>query len=408
MTNVRSTRLLQIFNRYRFKGGEEASVDRIYRSIAAIPEIEIERCLFHSQDWIDHPRPAWKQALHTIHNPEAVAVLQDQAAKFRPHALLVHNVLPVGSLGIYRWARDHEIPVIQYIHNFRPFSPGGSLWINNQIEDAALRGNPWPEILAGSWQNSCLKTAWMAFALRYARARGWFSSVRLWIAISDFMRDKFVAAGVPTDRIATLRHSFEFDEPPPETEDQGYYLWIGRLTPEKGVAVALRAWDIVAAQLGARTPRLVIAGEGSDVSLVRDAAARNPKIELAGFVEGERKARLLANCRAVLCTSLWWEPLGIVIYEAYNFSKPALASSSGGLNETVGEGRTGLVHQSGSSQELANQVMTFEHEPTSANIMGTAGRKWLLSNTRLAGWQESFLALLQTVVTSPHQTRHEI
>ncbi len=47
----------------------------------------------------------------------------------------------------------------------------------------------------------------------------------------------------------------------------------------------------------------------------------------------------------MLAPSVWWEPLGLVTYEAYDYGKPMLAARSGGLSETVVAGLTGFLHE---------------------------------------------------------------
>jgi glycosyltransferase involved in cell wall biosynthesis len=222
--------------------------------------------------------------------------------------------------------------------------------------------------------------------------------VKAWIAVSDFMRDKFIEAGVPAGDIFTVRHSWRPMETPPAPQDRGHWLFLGRLIPAKGIAVLFDAWRIIRAELGERTPKLVIAGAGPMDLQVRELAAKNPSVEFRGSVNGSEKDELLANCRGMIAPSLWWEPLGLVTYEAYDFAKPMLAARSGGLTETVIHGETGLLHEPGNAAELARQVTELDASPERRIAMGRAGRAWLLANTNERDWLRKFTQVVEHAI----------
>src|ERR1700730_16015744 len=196
-------KILSIFNHYLEKGGEAQAVEAIYESLSQI--LDLEKCEFFSSDWIGPTASAkWKQALWMIRNPESLRKLRKCERSFKSNVWLVHNVFPVGSVAIYSEAKRLGIPVIQYIHNFRPFSVSGYLWAGNRVAPGGLSKKYWQEVRAGAWQNSRGKTAWLAFVFLLSDVLGSWRSVRAWIAISDFMREKFVSAGVPSEKIFTL------------------------------------------------------------------------------------------------------------------------------------------------------------------------------------------------------------
>ena len=151
-------------------------------------------------------------------------------------------------------------------------------------------------------------------------------------------------------------------------------------------------------------PKLVIGGAGPLENVVRQAAKENPLIEYRGLLSGEMKTEAIRSCRAMLAPSLWWEPLGLVTYEAYDYFKPMLAARSGGLTETVIDGETGLLHEPGNAEELAQQVMAVSESPDRAIEMGRAGRRWLLANTSIAAWQERFCGIVEYAIENQRKT----
>ena len=391
-------RLLQIFNCYRIPGGEEHFARQLEDVIG---RQQVRTCWFHSRDWIGPGAPAqWKQALLMLNNPAAVEKVMQEHRSWKPAAWLVGNVYPVASLGVYATARKEGIPLIQFVHNFRPFSVGATLWAGGEIIDAGLHRNFWSEVQRAAWLNSRLKSAWMAYVLSHFHRSHHIESVSAWVTVSNFLREKFIQAGIPAERVHTL-HPFWFAHKEVPVRPEGdYYLFIGRLIEEKGVLVLLAAWDIILRERGANGPRLIIVGHGPLESRVRAAAAGNPLIEYAGFVTDERKAELIAGCRTMLAPSVWWEALGAVTYEAYDFAKPMLAARSGGLTETVQPGVTGELHEPGNATELAGQILRLDQDPARRAAMGRAGREWLLQNTRPERWREQLFKIVSQVVKS--------
>jgi glycosyltransferase involved in cell wall biosynthesis len=391
-------RILQVFNRYLFMGGEEKSVDRIYDHLGR--EHEMARCFYDSREWTGAGAPSkLSQLRRTFYNVESCARFAKAVADFKPDSVLFHNIYPVGSPSLYHAALQLGVPVIQYVHNFRPLSVGGTLYVNGQLTPESLKGNYWREIKGGAWQGSVLKSAIFALLLKRLHRSGWLRSVKAWVCISDFIRERFIEAGLEPSEVHSLRHSWDAMPLPPDARDEGYHLFLGRLVEQKGIRTLLDAWHKLETELGTKTPKLRIAGEGPLEGVVRDAAARSANISYLGVIDGVKKREEIANCRTMLAPSTWWEPLGLVAYEAYDSAKPMLAAASGGLSETVIQGVTGLLHAPGNAEALARDIMTVESMTAERRAaIGAAGRSWLLQNTRREDWLQRFDSILDSVV----------
>lgn len=394
-----STRIVQVFNRYLSPGGEQQSVDRIYRHLSS--GHEVARCEFDSAAWKAEEAPgAVGQARRLFYNPESRAKFEAAVAAAQAEVALFHNVYPVGSPALYHAALKRKLPVVQFLHNFRPFSVGGTLYVNDRLCPDSLMGWPLAEVRGGVWQGSVVKSALFALMLKMLHASGWLKSVKAWVAISDFMRQRLVQAGaVAPERIHALRHAWDAMPHAPEIEDAGYYLFLGRLVPEKGVVSLLDAWDQLRAKLGPKTPLLHIAGSGPLDAQVHQRLRSNPYIGHLGQIGGDTKREALRRCRAVLVPSTWWEPLGLVVYEGYDNAKPVIAARSGGLSETVFPDVTGLQHEPGDVASLVTSILALESMTHDARVtMGQAGRQWLLNEASPQEWQRRFEAILASAM----------
>lgn len=388
-------RILQVFNRYVHPGGEEKSVDRIYEHLQEVNDVS--RCFFDSREWIgDAAPPRVSQLRRMFYNAQSRREFEAAAEKQKSDVAVFHNLYPVASPSLYHASLQRGLPVVQFLHNFRPFSVSGTLYAGGRLMPEALRGSYRREVFSGSWQGSVLKSALFALLLKRLHRSGWLESVKQWVAISEFMRDRLIESGVQPERITALRHSWDAMPVMPEREDRGAYLFLGRLVDVKGIAPLLQAWLELRTQLGERTPKLVIAGEGPLESLV--VGKDNPSVEYVGMLTGAGKAEALRTCRALVVPSVWWEPLGLVMYEAYDHGKPVLAARSGGMTEALQQGVTGLLHEPGDVGGLVNDVLRMEQtDPAQRLAMGDAGRQWLLSEASPKSWKLRMQAILDGV-----------
>lgn len=387
---------LQIFNVYQQYGGEE----NIVRSLSALMQgPDWADLYFRSEDWTREPSfKKLTQPLRAFYNSAALRAARAAHEAHQPDVWLLHNVLPVGSLGLYHMAARLGVPVIKYVHNYRPFSPGGTAWHDGKILDQGFRGNFWPEVAAGTYRGSRLQTLFVSLLLKAYFKTGAFDAVTSWLAPTEFQKAKFVEAGIDPERIEVMLPPRRLEPPPAEWRDEGYLLFLGRLVPEKGVLFLLDQWA-EAERSGRTLPELVIAGGGPLEKEVKERAAKLPKVRYLGHVGAEERRRLLAGCSAVVAPSQWWEVMGMVVFEAYEMEKPVLAARIGGLGEIVRHGQTGFQFQPGDAADFLRALAALQAcSLNQRHEMGRQGRRWLQAETDPETWMQRYAGLVARTV----------
>jgi glycosyltransferase involved in cell wall biosynthesis len=382
-------KILQVYNRPLGKGGEEFVVNTIDRLFGASGQFVTH--FFNSSDWVgpDAP-PKWKQGLWTLYNPQSAATMRKLQQQTHADAWLFHGVFPIGSPSIFREAIRQRVPVIQYVHNFRPFSISPySVPAENEPPISRYLRTFAHEIRSGAWQDSRVKTAALGVALLSLHLR-WLRVVKAWITLTNVMRNKFIEGGIPAANVFTLPYPWTPIPNPTHPPEQNHYLFLGRLSEEKGVPVLCSAWEIIRQKLGTDGPKLIIGGSGPLDDFVALESKKNPLIDFRGVIGGNEKIEAINTCRAMIAPSVWSEPRAIVTYEAYDYSKPMLASRAGGFTETVIDGTTGLLHTPGNAEQLADQVIQLNQAAELRRQMGLAGRKWLLAQPTPSQWLDQF------------------
>lgn len=387
-------KILQIFSRYTQRGGEEAAVEMLGKMLRQRHEVRELILVNPSSEGMGLLRTV-QTGLKFFHNGGSCRKYRAMKQDFRPDLIILHNLFPEGSAALLMEIVRGKIPCIYYIHNFRPFSVNGYCWAGDKLEPAGLRRNFLPEILAGSWQGSRLRTLLFSLVLYSLHTRGAFRKMPAWIGISKFMTETFVKAGVPAERILTLPYPAFSDEsgnpdPLPHLSKPGglpVFLFLGRLCSEKGVPVLLEAWRKYQ-ELGG-TGDLILAGSGPLASQPNPPWEGMRNVRYAGLVDGAAKESLLRECWAVVIPSVWWEPYGLVVDEAFIRGKPVLAARSGGLAEAVTHGVNGWQHQPGDFCGLAEQLLEASSSWDHCHSLGRAG--FLLAQSKTPQrWLDEF------------------
>jgi glycosyltransferase involved in cell wall biosynthesis len=166
----------------------------------------------------------------------------------------------------------------------------------------------------------------MALATRAHRST--WQLVDRFLAVSDFVAHHLTLAGISPDKIV-VRPNFARSQGLVSVPGSGF-LFIGRLTPEKGVNLLMSAWSRSRAS---DTQQLVVAGDGPERDTV--IAARGINVRYEGFVDAARVHQLLEEAAVVVIPSLCYEGFPRVVAEAFERGRPIAATALGSLRDLV-------------------------------------------------------------------------
>jgi glycosyltransferase involved in cell wall biosynthesis len=320
-------KVLQIHNRYRRPGGEDA---------VATADAELLRRAGHDvvEYRVDNPvRPAATASAlaRAPWNRTSARALRGVLQRARPHVAHVHNTWYTLTPAIVAALRDANVPVVVTVHNYRMLCANALLFRAGRPCEDCVGRQPWPGVLHRCYQDSATASVAAAATISFHRARRtWHDGVDRLLAPSTFVRDILVRAGLPAGRIVVRPHSCAdpgVRHVPPSAST--VVLFVGRLTPEKGVRELLDAWA------SARPPglELVLVGEGP---LRADLERRQvPRTRLLGWRPSVEVRQLMLSSRALVFPSVWYEPFGMSIVEAMAAGLPVLASDRGAPPELV-------------------------------------------------------------------------
>jgi glycosyltransferase involved in cell wall biosynthesis len=178
----------------------------------------------------------------------------------------------------------------------------------------------------------------------------WRSRVTLYIALTEFARNKFVEGGLPADRI-TIKPNFVPLDLGVGGGAGDYLIYVGRLSEEKGIIPLIEAWRRVQSR-----GRLLIAGDGPLLEAVKSAAEQSPSIEFLGTQPLRHVYELMGDARALVLPSVCYEGMPRTVIEAFSRGTPVISSRHGAMREMIREGETGWLVEPGDVGELTGAL----------------------------------------------------
>lgn len=350
-------RILTVHNTYQQAGGE----DLVFSEEAALLEShghEVLRYEAHN----DRIKTMGRTELvrDTVWNQRACREIGALIRRRSPDVVHLHNTFPLISPAVAHAAAREGVPVVQTLHNYRLLCPNGLLYREGRTcEECLGRELRWPGVVHGCYRGSRAATGVVAGMLLTHRTIGtWSRRVDAYITLSNFARQKFIEDGLPASRIF-VKPNFVARDPGRGEGRGGYALFVGRLSPEKGVKTLLEAWEL----LDEEALPLRIAGDGPLAADVARASRRSSHIGWLGHRSQREIQELMKDARMLAFPSEWHETFGRVVIEAFAAGTPVVASGTGAAAELVDHGRTGLLFRTGDPSDLARQVRWLKQNP---------------------------------------------
>jgi glycosyltransferase involved in cell wall biosynthesis len=310
----------------------------------------------------------FRVAANTFWNAGVYRELRSLVHCKRPDIVHCTNIFPLISPAAYQAAHDEGVPVVQALGNYRLLCAGATLLRDGVVCESCLdKSFAWPAVMHGCYRQSRLASAVVAGMVATHRLKGTWRRVDRYYAPTHMARDVFIRAGMPPDRIDVRPYMANPDLGAGEGSG-GYALFVGRLSPEKGITTLLTAW----AELSDDIPLRII-GDGPCRQMVNEAAARDPRITPLGYLPLAEVYAQLRDATCLVMPSVWYETFGRTIIEAYAAGTPVIASRMGAMQELVAHRETGLLFEPGSAAALSRAVSDIFHR-TDLAAMRTRAR----------------------------------
>ncbi|WP_151447524.1 glycosyltransferase family 4 protein [Lacisediminimonas profundi] len=353
-------KILIAHNAYQQRGGEDVVVDAEIQLLRGRGH-QVDTYRRHNAELVDHPGAA----ASAIWSRRTASEMEQLCVRERPDVIHVHNTFPLISPSLYWIAARHKIAVVQTLHNFRMLCPQAMFLREGKVCEDCIGKIPWRAVTRKCYRSSTTQSALLSGMLIAHDTLGTFrDKVTRYIALNDFCRAKFIKGGLPADRMR-VKPNFVVSPGKPQWQARHGGLYVGRLSPEKGIDVLIRA----VARLP-RSMRILVAGKGP----LEDKVLEVFGDDYLGYRDMQEIAGLMSRSLYVVVPSTCYETFGMVAIEAFANGTPVIASRHGSLGELIRDGETGLLVDPGDPFALAERLRWAESHPAQMHRMGQAAR----------------------------------
>lgn len=360
--------VLFIHNDYGLPSGEEEAAGRL----AGLVEGHGHRVSWLRKASLPYTAPLAakaRAALSGVYNAGARAEAAALLARERVDLVQVQNLYPFLSPSVLLACRDAGVPVVMRCPNYRLFCPTGLHIRQGTVCDRCLGpGREW-NCVRHDCMNSLPTSASYALRNAFARLTGMITdNVSRFIVLSEFQKRRFIAGGVPASRVDVLPNVAEpAPQPGPPAREAGHVVFVGRLSPEKGLVEFV--------ECARRLPDVPFAVAGGTAEAMGLASSAPPNLRFEGFLRGRALDEFYERARIFVCPSKWFEGFPNVIARAMAHGKPVVASRIGAIPEIVEDGVTGLLVEPGDAAALASAIGRLWSDPARCAELGRAGRE---------------------------------
>jgi len=417
-------KIIQVHNYYQQAGGEDAVV-----------KAEAELLRTHGHEVVTYYKNnrslvgRWQLVVgsfKTLWNWEIYCEFRKLLQKEKPDVVHCHNIFPLISPSIYWACAKKKVPVVQTLHNYRLLCLNAFLFRQSrhqddklQTPDSKLKTGPsgavcelcvkksfkWPGIRYGCYRGSkagSLVVALMLFI--HQRLGTWSKKVTAYIALTEFQKLKMIEGGLPVDKIRVKPNFIQQDDLATKERiehDTGglfsdpsvssvvntpYCLFVGRLSPEKGCDVLIRAWAQFQEKLTAHgskppasdhQPQLIIVGDGPERDALEELA-KSLQLSAVSFMGKQPKAgvlKLMKEASFLVLPSVWYEGFPMTIVEAFSCEIAVIAPNDGGMKNIIVEQQNGLKFGLGNAGQLAGKIEWAFRHPSEMKDMGRAAHR---------------------------------
>ena len=291
----------------------------------------------------------------TVFNPRTYRDIKKLIKQENIEVVHVHNTLNLVSPAVYYAARRMKVPVVQTIHNFRLLCPGATFYRDGHICEDCVEHGLKCAVRHSCYRKSKIQTLACVLSTAFHRMTGIYGKIN-YICLTDFNKQKLLGLKqIKPERVFVKPNFVECkNEYVPEKDRKDQFVFAGRLDKLKGIDLLFEAWK----RMGEDAPKLIVCGTGPMEDWCKSFIRKNDvNIEMRGFVPNNEALKLIANSKALVLPTQWYEGFPMSIVEAFSVGTPVICSDLGNAGSVVEEGITGYKFQFDSIEDMITCVM---------------------------------------------------
>ncbi|MBB1286134.1 glycosyltransferase [Flavisolibacter sp. BT320] len=276
--------------------------------------------------------------------------------RFKPDIVHIHNLHFAGSASVLYALKHKRVPFVTTLHNYRLLCPSAILFNDGQLYLKSVKQIfPWDAIRKGVYKNSKLLTFWVSITTKLHQCLGTWQLCSKYIVLTEHAQKVYLESklGLGENKLIIKPNFCALPSVTPTSRSE-HFLYVGRLTEEKGVRLLLQVFS-------SNSYRLKIAGDGPLRQEVMQYSEKYDNIEFLDIVKKDDLPDLLASCTALIFPSIWFEGMPLTIIEAFATGTPVIASKLGAMESMIENDFNGLHFEAGCPRALGAKLALWHN-----------------------------------------------
>ncbi|MGF7214978.1 glycosyltransferase involved in cell wall biosynthesis [Spirosoma lacussanchae] len=346
-------RILFIHNYYQQRGGEDIIFEQEVAMLREAGSI-VETVEFTNDGFDGSLLGTVTGAALSLYSSQSARRVEQAIDRFKPDVVHIHNLFYTATPSVIQAVKRRNIPVVMTLHNYRLVCASGMLMREGEVpcERCLTKTIPLDGIRFGCFRDSRLQSTQLTAITSLHKLTGVWRMVDRFIVLTEFARAKMLQSslGLRPDQVVVKPNAVPDLGYADPAQREDYFLYIGRLSPEKGIHTLLAAF-------GATSQRLKILGDGPLKADVEKAVQQHQTIQFLGHQPRAAVVEQLKKCRALVVPSIWYEGLPTVILEAFATGTPIIYADQANLRSIVGDyGTRFLPGDAASLRQVIHEV----------------------------------------------------
>ena len=379
-------KILQVNKFFYLKGGSEAYLFSLIDGLKALKYYTAEFSMFDKMNYFSHWNKYFvskidydtkktikkiKAATKILYSLEAKTKIASVLNKFQPDLVHLHIFQHQLSASIIPEIKKRNIPIVYTAHDLKSVCPNYKM-LTNGIVCEECKGHRY----YNCFKNRCVKDSYVKSSINMLEMYfhlwcKYYDMIDLIITPSKFYKKKLIEWRFSSERVIHVPNFINENKFLPKYSNKGYFIYLGRLSEEKGILTLVNAMKKV------KKGKLIIIGTGPLENAIKQkiTTMRLANVEMVGFQSGESLNNYIINSMFSVIPSEWYENGPISILENFACGKPVIGAEIGGIPEHITIGKDGFIFQPKNPLDLAEKINFLLEHKELLPIMGAAARK---------------------------------
>ena len=333
-------KILQIHNEYFIRGGEETVLNN-ERKLLLKNGHKVKQLIRRNKDEITSILNWFIVLKNLSYSKKSIDILENYFKKNEiPDIVHIHNIFPLWSYSVFKFFNQKKIPIVLTVHNYRLILGKLDFFDKNFYK-------------YGLFKNSKILT--YIISRLFNKNKKFLKFISSFIFCTDFHKNIHKKHGFEKKKLVIKQNSLQMKKKYIKwTNREEKIIYLGRLSPEKGLHTLMKAWRI----WGKDAPNLEIIGDGEDEIMLKKYKKEHllQNITFLGKLTYKKVQKKIEKSKLLIIPSEWYEPFGLVIIEALSKGTPVASSDIGSLPDLIRTYRHGFLFKTKNEQSLFKKV----------------------------------------------------